>query len=157
MLRKEDGAITAGPYKILARSSDSYRKEGKRIKNDNENRDPLFVRGDTPLGDYKIGERISKKDTDRYGPHPILPLIPVAGPALLAHHNGRRGLLIHAGRERIATPYGDNLMPTLGCIRMHNDDLGELIQEIDRLREEGDSHGSAEIKEFALDPIKIGS
>ena len=95
---------------------------------------------------------IKKENVEKYSPHPILPLIPVAGEALIAKDNGHRsGLMIHAGREKISTPYGDNLMPTLGCIRMHNDDLGQLVQEINTLRLEGDTSGTAEIKEFSPD------
>lgn len=88
----------------------------------NAERDPVRVGGDTPLGQYAPA-RLEKQGsyTKAYGLYK-LPLTGVSGDALEAMANGRKFLLVHGGHLTKA----GKLMPTYGCLRMHDDDLAAM-------------------------------
>lgn len=144
-LYQESGEFVTGPFRVLGRSAGGGKK--------NKDRNPLHVKGDTPSGTYEAGHIVWKKDKKRYGPNPVIPLLPVEGQALEAYKNRRRGLLIHGGRDGRKTKFGDNLAPTLGCVRMHDKDIARLIQEINTLKESGDAKGTVEIREGNVEVI----
>ena len=103
----------------------------------NPTRDPFRRYGDTPTGKYQGSvdpPRVPAQGPERakwlrsYGQWPTIRLEPIAGDALTAKNNGRRGLLIHGGT---ADKVG-NLRPTNGCIRVDNVSqlsLVELLQK----------------------------
>ncbi len=149
MLRKDDGFPLVGPFRVLGRSSDVWMKGGKPVFNKNKPRNPALRYGDTPTGSYRVGEIRRRADIARFGPHPAIQMIPVRGEALKAARNGRENLLIHGGRDGRKTVFGDNLVPTQGCIRMHDNDLENLIAEINRLKkEENDAQGTIAVSEY---------
>ena len=87
----------------------------------------LQIEGNTPTGKYistKI-EDTSKWKRDSYGRYGAIRLTPMKGNALLAKWNGRKGILIHGGGLR-----NGELKPTLGCLRLHNEDIRDLINQI---------------------------
>lgn len=91
-------------------------------------RDRLQYRGDTPLGDYAVTfvSQLAKPIT---GIGSIwIGLDPVAGEALRAEQNGRRGLGIHGGRGN------SRLMPTHGCVRLTDADMAALAKAAGRTR-----------------------
>ena len=97
----------------------------------NSGRDPLFYRGDTPLGRYEvtfvshlaravtgIGTYWIGLDPDDFHDDD----------ARKAELNGRRGLGIHAGRGNTI------LKPTHGCIRLLDRDMEDLARIAGKLR-----------------------
>ncbi|MDP2599405.1 MAG: DUF6531 domain-containing protein, partial [Deltaproteobacteria bacterium] len=54
MLRKNNGHPLMGPFRVLGRSSNTWRENGKQVTNPNKNRDPVHEYGDTPTGIYKV-------------------------------------------------------------------------------------------------------
>lgn len=97
----------------------------------NPTRDPLRKMGDLPTGAYRARPGLSlardAASTRSYGPHPVIALEPLAGDALRAKQNGRSGLLIHGG----ALGPNGKLRPTLGCLRLSNDDQESLVVLLD--------------------------
>jgi hypothetical protein len=90
---------------------------------------PFLYGGNTPTGEYVSPgiESTAKKSQSSYGPWGAVRLKAVAGQALLAEAVfGRRGLLIHGG----SPGRFDGYKPTHGCLRLHNDDMKELIRII---------------------------
>lgn len=83
---------------------------------------------DTPPGFYEVGRPEYVDGTDRVAFGPAwLPLEPLSG---LVLETGRAGLGIHGGGTGVPgaeTLLSQRLVPTLGCIRMHNGDLLELV------------------------------
>ncbi|MDP2600632.1 MAG: L,D-transpeptidase, partial [Deltaproteobacteria bacterium] len=151
ILRKNNGHPLMGPFKVLGRSSNEWKEDGKKVTNQNKNRDPVHKYGDTPTGIYEVGTIQPRADKKVYGPHRAIQMVPVSGDASTAAQNGRSGLLIHGGRDSEKTRFGDNLVPTKGCIRMHDKDILALINEINRLKkEEHDEEGTIDISEYSL-------
>jgi hypothetical protein len=90
---------------------------------------PFAHAGNTPTGDYVSPGVVDSRDWDlnSYGPWGAIRLKALAGDALLAQDVfGRKGLLIHGG------PPGrfDGYRSTLGCHRLRDDDMRQLIQLI---------------------------
>ena len=149
-LLEDNGKHIAGPYSVLGRSSNTWTKMEKgiekRVDNPNRRRNPLFPYGDTPTGLYLVESTHEKLfPSTAYGKNPVIRMLPWGGDALEAYYNGRRGLLIHGGGTN---PIFENLTSTKGCIRMHDKDIKELIQEINELKKGGDLLGTIQVKEF---------
>ena len=86
----------------------------------------FWVRGGaTPPGTYRIGQVWRDKDngemTRGYG-WIVFDMVDLEG---REDGNGRSGIAVHGGGSSLADPYApyQTLVPTLGCIRMHNADL----------------------------------
>lgn len=89
----------------------------------NPDRDPVQPYGDTPAGDYKPS-KVERFDPphQRMG-SAFIPLHGASGDAMRAQLS-RTGLGIHAGK-------GDGaLIPTFGCVRVRDRDMGVLAREI---------------------------
>jgi hypothetical protein len=72
-------------------------------------------------------ESTANRSKSSYGQWGAVRLKAVAGQALLAEEIfQRRGLLIHGG----SPGRFDGYKPTLGCLRLHDDDMKELVQII---------------------------
>lgn len=103
----------------------------------------LLERGNTPTGLYRVTQLVDTSDWAQrsYGPHGALRLEPLAGAAADAAALGRAGILIHGGAlgGPTSTRGPGELRPTLGCIRLSNDDLLALIRLLFGPR----AHGSA--------------
>jgi hypothetical protein len=85
--------------------------------------------GNTPVGSYTSPEIVSTTNWDQssYGPWGAIRLKAVGGDALLAQDVfGRKGLLIHGG----APGRFDGYKSTLGCLRLSNPDMRQLVQLI---------------------------
>lgn len=117
-----------------------WEAKGLGFAANHENR--LDKYADTPTGTYSIKEIIRNLDPKvwskkSFGPHGFIRMDPESGEALDAEEAGRTGLLIHGGdlgdwKEE----FGNSLRKTGGCIRLSNDDMLELLNEIDNLNEE---------------------
>jgi hypothetical protein len=118
MILKEDDAIIGGPWKCLGKSDNL-----RAARANNPTRDPLRIKGDTPLGTYHT-RGVSPANIIGIGDRWIA-LDPVSGDALTAKMNGRRGLGIHGGRGN------DRLVPTEGCVRLFNIDFLTLAELMD--------------------------
>lgn len=126
-LRDSNGKLLAGPWRVLGKA------DGQTAKaNNNPNRSRVLPYGDTPTGRYNVtgafkvgdGTTYSKKS---YGIHGALRLDPVSGEAKQAKDIGHRtGLLIHSGD--LGTQ--NRLRPTNGCLRLSNDDMKALLDEL---------------------------
>ena len=124
-IRIEIDGTPKGEFRVLGRGSTT--DGGKPTGNPTLN--PFVNAGNTPVGDYvSPGFREHKGKAQRsYGPNPAIRLRAVAGDALIAQDIfGRNNLLIHGG------PPGrfDGLSSTLGCLRLKDDDMSELIRLI---------------------------
>ena len=119
------GRTIAGPFPALGKSTDRLAVEAQ-----NPQRDPTMENGDTPLGDYAVGGFVKtgtgKYPALSYGSVGAVHLEPISGQALQAKNNGRTGLMIHAGRPK---PDG-HLVATLGCVRVHEEAMTELLAAI---------------------------
>lgn len=122
ILLTNDGHPVCGPFPALGLADNAA-----ALKHHNPNRDSLLPYGDTPLGTYNftlVKTALTPKRS--YGPHGAIALDPTAGPALTAERNHRSGLLIHSG-----DPGKNNtLRPTHGCIRLYDDDMEILMEEL---------------------------
>jgi hypothetical protein len=123
-IRVEINGVPQREFHILGRGSTTLK--GKPTLNPTLS--PFKYAGNTPTGDYVSPSIVSTTDWDpsSYGPWGAVRLKAVAGDALLAERLGRTGLLIHGGREGSF----DGYRPTLGCLRLHNSDMKQLIQLI---------------------------
>src|SRR6185436_4954123 len=123
------GTRVAGPFAAYGKADPS-----DAAAHDNQSCDPLRLFGNTPCGHYKFviavpTGRGTPYSESAYGPLGAIVLEPVAGDALLAAANGRRGLMIHGG-----TPgAGEALRATNGCIRLSNNDMAALLRSMARL------------------------
>lgn len=116
----------AGPWPVLGKSS---RKPAEMVGN--PNRDPKLALGHSPTGEYRVeGLRFTGQGTHypvgSYGPHGAIRLTPTSGEAKIAANNLRTGIMIHAGA---LLPSG-GLKATLGCFRLSNDHMRELLISI---------------------------
>jgi hypothetical protein len=100
----------------------------------NPTRNPLRYAGNTPTGDYISPglESTTLWNQSSYGPWGAVQLKAVAGQALLAERRGRSGLLIHGG----AAGRFDGYRSTLGCLRLQNSDMKQLIEIISKAGED---------------------
>ena len=118
----DDEAVLLGPVPCLGKADN---KDAALHKN--PKRDPAKSFGDTPTGDYSIGELVAhpKGETTlhTYGASRSILLDPQSGDALTAKNNGREGLMIHGG----ASSSTGGLRPTHGCIRVSEDTQKGLI------------------------------
>lgn len=113
-----DGEIVFGPVPCLGKADNVVAARAL-----NPRRDPLRAMGDTPTGSYRAMLAGPLSGAHMFGPHRVVRLEPTAGAALVAHQNGRRGLLIHGG----APGAGGALRPTYGCIRLADAHQSELV------------------------------
>jgi hypothetical protein len=123
-IRVEAGGIPLGEFRVLGRGSTTVNS----IPTGNPTRSPFMEAGDTPTGDYNSTgiDSTTQWDPRSYGPWGAVRLKAVAGDALIAQLFGRKGLLIHGGREGRFDGYSS----TLGCLRLHDGDMRQLIQLI---------------------------
>lgn len=123
-LRVEVDGVTSAEMRVLGRGSATV--GGKPTGNPTRN--PFVKDGDTPTGQYVAEGIRSTGDRDQrsYGPWGAVVLNAVSGPARLAQAMGRTGLLIHGG----APGRFDGLRPTLGCLRLANEDMKRLTDAI---------------------------
>jgi|GEM_PF-1473080 len=126
-LRNSSGKIIAGPWRVLGKA-DGQTASAKN----NPTRSRVLPYGDTPNGRYNVtgafkvgdGTTYPKKS---YGIHGALRLEPVDGEAKQAKDIGKRtGLLIHSGDVGVQ----NRLRPTNGCLRLSNDDMKALLDEL---------------------------
>lgn len=114
-----------GPFPCLGKSDNAA-----AARAGNPQRDPLGRNGDTPTGTYRATLAPLHNPTPArlrtFGAHPRLLLTPIGGPALQAHRNGRRGLMIHGG----ALGPGGVLRPTHGCVRLSDDHMAALLRAV---------------------------
>jgi L,D-transpeptidase catalytic domain len=126
-LKDRNGRVIAGPFRVLGKA------DGRTARaHNNSTRSRILPFGDTPGGGYRVtgafkvgdGTDYAKKS---YGIHGALRLDPVDGEAKQAKEiGGRTGLLIHSGD--LGTQ--NRLRPTNGCLRLSNDDMKRLLDEI---------------------------
>lgn len=108
----------------------------------NPTRDPKKRGGDLPYGSYKCDatrfhEHVSEGDEHSYGPHGYIRLTPTAGDALIAASEGKRsGLLIHGGALNPAYTATRGLRPTHGCLRVTDETILAMLNEVDKRPEE---------------------
>lgn len=120
----EIDGVAQHEFRVLGRGSTIARGKSTR----NPTRSPFKCAGDTPTGDYTSPgiESTSGWDRSSYGPWGAIRLKAVAGDALLAEQLGRYGLLIHGGDSGRF----DGYRSTLGCLRLHDGDMEQLIRII---------------------------
>ncbi len=97
----------------------------------------FLSRGNTPTGTYQGTEFVETRDWNQasYGPWGAVRLKPTSGDALLAEDvYGRRGLLIHGGAPATSGAWMGGLKPTLGCLRLANNDVRALREIIESER-----------------------
>lgn len=129
-IRVEVDGVPTAEFRVLGRGSSTV--GGKSTGN--PQRDPFKYAGNTPTGDYVSPGIVA---TDRwnassYGPWGAIRLKAVAGDALLAEQVFHRsGFLIHGGSPGRFSGYN----PTLGCLRVSNDDMRSLIGLITDLQD----------------------
>ncbi len=98
----------------------------------------LQVNGNTPTGEYEASQVVSTAEWSQssYGPNGAIRLKPVSGNAQIAVDVlGRSGLLIHGGSPAGSnywrkTQQSSDLRATLGCIRLSNDNMLDLISRL---------------------------
>jgi len=90
-----------------------------------------LVGGDTPLGLYRLGQITQTQPDeprgikDAYGPW-FIDLVEMENQEA---SRGRAGVGLHGGGTGLLNPHADRqpLIPTHGCIRVHNGDLKSLV------------------------------
>jgi hypothetical protein len=125
-IRIEIDGIPVKEFHVLGRGSMTV---NGRPASKHPSLSPFAHAGNTPTGDYSSPGIVSTKEWDQnsYGPWGAVRLKAVAGDALLAHDLfGRKGLLIHGGLPGRFGGYRS----TLGCLRLSNHDMRQLIQLI---------------------------
>jgi lipoprotein-anchoring transpeptidase ErfK/SrfK len=134
-LRIEVDGIPVVEFRVLGRGSTTV----KKIPTGNRTRNPFFFAGDTPTGDYVSPAIVSSGDWEHasYGPWGAVRLKAVAGDALLAEKLGRTGLLIHGGNPGLPGQFG-GYRPTLGCLRLSNRDMKQLVAMLSSAGEDRD-------------------
>jgi hypothetical protein len=129
-IRVEVNGVPQREFRILGRGSTTVRDKatGKSKPTGNPTRSPFKYAGNTPTGDYDSPGIVDTTDWNRssYGPWGAVRLKAHAGDALTAERLGRDKLLIHGGVEGKFDGYNS----TLGCLRLHNSDMKQLIQLI---------------------------
>ncbi|MEM8523918.1 MAG: L,D-transpeptidase [Bacteroidota bacterium] len=113
-------------YKVLGR--------GSRGKGDTS----MLKNGNTPTGEYSGNYIVDTTSWNQnsYGPNGAIRLNPTGGRALLAKQKGRSGLLIHGGKlggQKYWRGKGQ-LRATHGCLRLQNEDIKNLINQINQIR-----------------------
>lgn len=123
-LRIELDGAPRGEFRVLGRGSTTVGGHSTG----NPSLSPFLHAGNTPVGDYVSPGTVSTTDWDQasYGPWGAVRVKAVAGDALLAQGLGRKGLLIHGGASGRFNGY----RPTLGCLRLHDSDMKELIRMV---------------------------
>lgn len=116
----DKGKIITGPFEVLGKADNE-----NAIDKGNRDRNPLFEGGDTPTGTYTLKVETPQQ---HFGDSPVIRLFPKSGDALDSYENGRHSLLMHGGPLK---PNGD-LRPTLGCLRVKNEDLDKLVEVIQK-------------------------
>jgi hypothetical protein len=123
-IRVEVNGLPQREFHILGRGSTTVK--GKPTGNSTLS--PFKYAGNTPTGEYVSPGIVSTTDWDQssYGPWGAVRLKAVAGDALVAERLGRDGLLIHGGQAGRF----DGYRSTLGCLRLRDGDMKQLIQLI---------------------------
>jgi hypothetical protein len=130
---KKDG------YEALGRGSN-------RKENDNNHTKWWKKNADTPTGKWNGKIIAPGTDTKKFGPNERISMEPVEGHAKEA--SGRSGFQIHGGApEKNKKRSWYPLRPTLGCIRVSNEDMAEIIKKIKGLIKHGENEeGPIEVK-----------
>ncbi|MET1174540.1 L,D-transpeptidase [Paenibacillus amylolyticus] len=116
-----------GPVPALGRGTND-----KETNGDNHNNWKL-INADTPTGEYETSIDAANPDVSTYGPYKLVRLDPaISGDAKIAQDLGRKGFLIHGGDlETNTSRTWYPLRPTLGCIRISNENQQKLIEAIE--------------------------
>src|SRR5271154_4510449 len=127
ILKDDAGRKLAGPCSVCGRANDFAASEHR-----NPTRSPLLPYGDTPTGEYRVRGILSTGDGTAYEARKfsqsgMIVLEPLRGQATIAEKNGRRVLVIQAGTPNTA---GKLLCATNGSVRMHEDELRDLIEAV---------------------------
>jgi hypothetical protein len=123
-IRIEVNGVPCREFRVLGRGSTTV----KGNPTGNPSLSPFLHAGNTPVGDYVSPATVSTTNWNQssYGPWGAVRLKAVSGDALLAQRLGREGLLIHGG----GSGQFDGYRSTLGCLRLHDADMKELIRTI---------------------------
>jgi len=124
-IRVEVDGKPQAEFHVLGRGSTKV----KGTPTGNATRSPFGYAGDTPTGTYTSSGILGTKGQDQksYGPWGKIPINASGGDALLAQEVfGRSHLLIHGG----APGKFDGYNPTLGCLRLTDKDMKQLIDLI---------------------------
>jgi lipoprotein-anchoring transpeptidase ErfK/SrfK len=123
-LRVEVDGIARAEFKVLGRGSTTVNQK----PTGNPTRNPFYFAGDTPTGDYSSQGIVSTGDWEQksYGPWGAVRLKAAGGDALVAERLGRTGLLIHGGSPGTPSMF-DGYRSTLGCLRLSNSDMKQLV------------------------------
>jgi RHS repeat-associated protein len=120
-------------------------------------RDRTIKNGDTPNGLYRVVSanagmnfRVTSAKNNKgepIGPEAFgLGYIQLEPLALQPGAEKRGGFAIHGGGSSLgktgAFVLDQQLVPTQGCVRMHNGDIISLVKQIDQLKEAGDKDGT---------------
>jgi hypothetical protein len=89
----------------------------------NPTRNPLLPFGDTPTGVYRLTKAGPWSPASTYGIHPVIVMNPISGDALKA--SKRSGIWLHGGAPGRAAAWA-YLRPTLGCLRVADDDMRQI-------------------------------
>ena len=97
----DSGTVMWGPVPVCGRAD-----HRSASANNNSDRNPTKLYGDTPAGSFTVTALIQPEDLDlydvhAYGLHGVIVLEPLSGEAVEAKANGRRQFLIHAGGNLI--------------------------------------------------------
>ncbi|MCD6165521.1 L,D-transpeptidase family protein, partial [bacterium] len=122
-----------------------------------QHRNRMLEYGDTPYGTYRVArgpfnlERIKKNIP--YGTR-FIGLEATGGEAL---RSGRTGIGIHGGGSGLADPFrGDQgWVITEGCIRMQNEDIETMSEEVRTLVAAGDEEGTVEVGADVSPPVRL--
>jgi len=122
------GAIVGNGLSVLAKAAvDDATAHGNPLA------DPTMAYGDTPTGTYNItgmpGFVFPYNNLHSYGPNGVIQLDPLSGQAAVAKANGRFGFLFHGGDPGP----GGALRRTNGCMRLQNDEMAYLKDQINQL------------------------
>ncbi|MDO8527332.1 MAG: DUF6531 domain-containing protein [Deltaproteobacteria bacterium] len=110
----------------------------------------MQTNGDTPSGLYKIGKLYRYSHADELFGWGKIDLTPMAGKVM---QTKRSGLRIHGGGHSLKNTAMQKLKPTHGCVRMHNSEVVDLIQDINALKAMGDDQGTLEVMDSLNDPF----
>lgn len=93
--------------------------------------------GACPRGEFRLGEPV-RVNTKPFGPW-FIPVLDVPGGLLMKLFH-RQGIGIHGGGSCAGKRWADPIQPwckTHGCIRVHNQSLGEIVVLVRRVQQAG--------------------
>jgi hypothetical protein len=148
----DDGATAVGPFAVLGKAD-----ERRAAERGNWDCDPAFPYGDTPTGTYIVRGIVesgpgTRYKTKAYGDQGVIRLEPVAGDVMMAKLNGRTGVIIQGGQ---LNEHG-GLRPTVGGLRVRNEDLGEIRAAYETLSPQTGIPGVCTVAETESADLDLG-